>query len=675
MIKRESLVRKYNPIIKGMDCHSPLTVGNGSFAVTVDITGLQTFYDEYKDSMPLLTMSDWGFHSFKNEKGGYYTLDDLEMTEYKSNGKTVKYPVRKTERNGAVYEWLRANPHRFNLCRLSIFLDGKRINPEELEDSEQVLDMYTGIITSKYRLAGNAVKVTTCVASSDTIGVKIESGLCRKRLVVLLDFPYASETITGSDFEAEEKHTTKLIEDSGREYIYRKLDDTEYYCHVNGGVYLKQTGKHEVTISNSNSDRNISFALSLGRKKENMSSIAFKQAVEESSFRYYSFWNLGAIVDVTDSEDERKEELQRRIITSMYLLATQDMGCLPPQETGLSCNSWYGKFHLEMHPIHQAWLALYGRGYYLEKSLAFYCHNLDKAKENAERNGYKGARWPKMTSPEAYDSPSVIAPLLVWQQPHVIYMCDLLYRSRYSDKRVEVPKETESEFLEKYKEVILETAEFMKDFLIYDANKDIYEMPAPLYSVQEKGDPEAIKNPPFECLYFSFGLKKAKEWLEKLGIEKEEYGIIAEKLAKPYIKNGLYQAYEGCDDTYERLNLDHPAHLFIYGWIMADYNKKILSDSLEKYDSTWDLKSLWGWDFALLAMTYSRLERFEDAFDALLKDTEKNTYVANGHNAQVSNPNLPLYLPGNGSLLLAMSVLKSCKGWYVVKEGLMDYPY
>lgn len=675
MIQRESLVRKYNPIIKGMDFRSPLTVGNGDFAATIDVTGLQTFFDEYKENMPLLTMSNWGFHSFKNDDGGYYSLKDIEMTEYKSAGRRVKYPVERTLNNEKIYDWLRVNPHRFNLCRMSIFLDGERISVSDVEGSRQVLDMYTGVVTSKYKLDGNTVTVTTCAGTTDTIGVKIQSDLCRNRLTVMLEFPYAKEDITGSDFSAKKKHTTKIVEKSGREYIYRKLDETEYYCHVNGNVYLNEKDLHCIEISNSNKDRTLSFAVSFGIEADKIMSSTFKQAMEESVFRYYSFWNLGAMVDVTDSEDKRKEELQRRIITSMYLLATQDMGSLPPQETGLTCNSWYGKFHLEMHPVHEAWLALYGRGIYLEKSLKFYIDNLDKAKENAKRNGYKGARWPKMIGPDGYDSPSPIAPLLTWQQPHVLLMCDLLYQSRYSKKRVEVPKEPEMDFLLRYKDVIKETAEFMADFLVYNEEKDVYEMPSPLYSVQEKGDPGVIKNPPFECLYFSFGLKKAYEWLERIGIKEEEYKKIAEKIAKPYVSNGLYQAYEGCDNTYSILNLDHPAQIFIYGWIMADYDKKILTDSLKEFDRTWDMKSLWGWDFAFLAMTYSRLGRFEDAFNQLLKDTEKNTYVANGHNAQVSSKNLPLYLPGNGSLLLAMSVLKSCKGWYVVKEGLMDYPY
>ena len=42
-----------------------LTVGNGDFAFTADLTGLQTFNNSYPggSSFPLLTLSNWGWHS------------------------------------------------------------------------------------------------------------------------------------------------------------------------------------------------------------------------------------------------------------------------------------------------------------------------------------------------------------------------------------------------------------------------------------------------------------------------------------------------------------------------------------------------------------------------------------------------------------------------------------
>ena len=54
------------------------------------------------------------------------------------------------------------------------------------------------------------------------------------------------------------------------------------------------------------------------------------------------------IVDFGLCKDPRARELERRVVLSQYLLAIQDAGDTPPQETGLTYNSWFGKFHLEM---------------------------------------------------------------------------------------------------------------------------------------------------------------------------------------------------------------------------------------------------------------------------------------------------------------------------------------
>ena len=50
----------------------------------------------------------------------------------------------------------------------------------------------------------------------------------------------------------------------------------------------------------------------------------------------------------------------------------------------------------------------------------------------------------------------------------------------------------------------------------------------------------------------------------------------------------------------------------------------------------------------------------ETAIKALLTDTQKNTYLKQGHNFQTSD-RLRLYLPGNGALLTAVAMM--CAGW------------
>ena len=85
-INRRSLVTRHNPVITRPDPTAPLQIGNGEFAFTADVTGLQTFGDVYERGMPLGTMAQWGWHSFPNPAG--YKLDDV-LTPYDSHGRSV----------------------------------------------------------------------------------------------------------------------------------------------------------------------------------------------------------------------------------------------------------------------------------------------------------------------------------------------------------------------------------------------------------------------------------------------------------------------------------------------------------------------------------------------------------------------------------------------------------
>ena len=94
-----------------------------------------------------------------------------------------------------------------------------------------------------------------------------------------------------------------------------------------------------------------------------------------------------------------------------------------------------------------------------------------------------------------------------------------------------------------------------------------------------------------------------------------------------------------------------------YGLIKGRVDSEIMRTTLHKIIECWEYKSLWGWDFAMMAMTAVRLGEPETVIDILLKDTLKNRYVASGNNWQESREDLPLYLPGNGALLLAVPIM------------------
>jgi hypothetical protein len=55
----------------------------------------------------------------------------------------------------------------------------------------------------------------------------------------------------------------------------------------------------------------------------------------------------------------------------------------------------------------------------------------------ATQQGYEGTRWPKMTDISGIDSPSTIGGYLCWQQPHLIYFTESLYRKRPSQETLD----------------------------------------------------------------------------------------------------------------------------------------------------------------------------------------------------------------------------------------------
>ena len=57
-IDRHALVTRHNPVIRAFNPDAPLTVGNGNFAFSCDITGLQTFGAQHQQCVDLRRVLD-----------------------------------------------------------------------------------------------------------------------------------------------------------------------------------------------------------------------------------------------------------------------------------------------------------------------------------------------------------------------------------------------------------------------------------------------------------------------------------------------------------------------------------------------------------------------------------------------------------------------------------------
>lgn len=653
-IDRAKLVRRHNPVQRTLDPMAPLSVGNGEFAFTADLTGLQTFPEAYEAGIPLCTQSQWGWHSFAAPAG--QPPRGFGMTEYDTHGRMVGYPTGSTGQKD-LFNWLRENPHRLNLGRLALRLkksDGSVGHAADLAEPEQTLDLWAGLLTSKFQFDGVPVKVeTACHPELDLVAVAIESPLlAQKRLEVVLTFPYGSPAVNASDWTRPQAHiTTRRTVSPMESVLERRMDGTEYTVRTGyDAAELTEEAPHTFTFRPRTGTTKIAVRCLFSGGTTPPAIPPAAAVFQAAKQGWAKFWITGGAVELDGSDDPRARELERRIVLSQYLTAIQCAGSLPPQETGLTCNSWYGKFHLEMHWWHAVHFVYWDRAPLLERSLDFYRRNLGSAQKLAMRQGYRGARWPKMVGPDARDSPSPIGPLLIWQQPHPIYYAELCYRAKPSTAT-----------LVRYRDVVYQTAEFLSSFAWLDPKRGEYVLGPPVIPAQENHPPKETWNPTYELSYFRWALEAAQQWRLRSGLPREpKWEDVRTKLAPLPVKDGLYLAHENCPQTFTERNRDHPSMLAALGVLPGPgVDRETMRRTLRKVMSSWKWPDTWGWDYPMTAMTAARLGEPEIALDALLLDTPKNRYLPNGHNYQ--RPGLHLYLPGNGGLLTAVALM--ARGW------------
>lgn len=649
-INRKAVVTRNNPNVKAIDKLASLSVGNGGFAVTVDATGLQSFPETYSPGVPLGTMSDWGWHSFKNPEN--FKEEESWKTYNFGRGHNEIYATQAKDdkRSKDALNWYRVNPHRLHLGTVGLALGN---DPKQIKDIDETLDMWRGKITSHFNYKGTHYDVeTVCDPERDMLATNIES---TGKIAIDLRFPYPTggHCDDACDWTKDALHSTTIIKQTANSaFIKRVIDETTYYVtlHWQGKAKIKKTGKNRLQLATSNKQLSLTCEYSEQPSEANKT---FAE-VEKASAEYWNkYWNKGAIVDFSECKDPRAKEMERRVVLSQYLLAIQDAGDTPPQETGLTYNSWYGKFHLEMILWHQAQFALWGHPELLDRSLSWYFKAEENARKIAERQGFKGVRWMKMTDPWAGEAPSSVGSFLIWQQPHLIYLAELLYRANPSPQ-----------ILKKYARLVDETAEFMGDFATYDKANDRYVLKGCI-AAQETLPAATTVNPPFELSYWHCALQIAQQWRERLGEKRNaHWDDIIKKISPLASKDSLYLAAETQPDTYqnERMYSDHPAVMGAVG--LLPFNSDQVDPAKMKKTEQWIWKNWkwetsWGWDYPMMAMGAARMGEPENAVGALLMKQTKNTYLINGHNYQ--SDRLRLYLPGNGGFLMAVAMM--CAGW------------
>jgi hypothetical protein len=645
-IDREALVKRHQITLDQISGSELLQVGNGEIAYGIDSTGLQTFFGN--------TMSHWGWHSVPCPVEGSYSALKLEKFDF--HGRELPYRTSaKGQEN--LFAWMRENPHRINLGRLRFLIkkkDGTLIEPKDVQKIKQTLNLWEGTIDSNYEIEGEPVHVQTCAEPlTGSLAVTIETNLIKQeRLQIEWAFPYGSPNNSGADWEKPENHQTTIQQQTQyRAVIKRQLDGAVYYAAAvwQPDTPLSEIAPHTLVLTPDKSKSVFSFSAVYSPNQETLEAAPFDIALQSSKASWQNFWKTGGAIDLSESSDPRWKELERRIVLSQYLLAVNESGSLPPQESGLFNNSgWYGKFHLEMHWWHGAHFGLWNRWAAFDKSLKWYRDILPKAKELAASQGFAGARFPKMIGPNAEDAPSGVGPLLIWQQPHPIFYAEMEYR-------LAPTKET----LEKWRDVVQEAAAFMADFAFFDTATNRYILGPPLKTVPENNNPKTTLNPAFELSYWRSGLRMAQTWRERLGLPREKHwDDILQKLAELPQHDGVYLLQENLLDTYTKQNWEHPSLIGMAGMLPADgTDPVIMKQTVRRVWTTWQWNRCWGWDFPMMAMAAAKNGEPKIAIDALLHPSHKNGMNKAGLSTGGPFP----YFPSNGGLLYAIAMMAA--GW------------
>jgi protein-glucosylgalactosylhydroxylysine glucosidase len=687
-IDRKALVTRHSPHLDKFNFASPLSVGNGEFAFTADPTGLQTFFPEYEKAMPLCTQSQWGWHSFPMPRG--MSIADMKLEEFDTAFGRIGYPNSSKDCK-EIYAYGRQNPHRLHLGRIGFDIrnaDGRRAEIADISDIDQTLDLWAGLLTSSYKVGSSAAKVLTAVhPNKDMFAARIDSQmLSEARMAIELEFPGPlpnavttsgqakedsaeldgwvppdkwSDFITAADWSHPEKHRTfvtfrQTAREGGRADFLRAMDNDKYFVALKwkGNATLTQSGPHKFILRPID-EIGFEFVCVFSPQPARDILPTAAETFEAAKCHWAAFWSTGGAVELAGSTDPRANELERRIVLSQYLTAIQCSGTTPPQETGLTCNSWYGKYNLEMHYWHAQHFPLWGRPHLLQRSLWWYQYHLPRARRMAKRVGLKGARWTKLYGPDDWDLECPgLGPTLIWCQPHPIGYAEMMYKSR-----------PEKETLDQYKDVVLETAECMASFAVWDDARKRYILAPPIVAAQECYPKATVLNPTYEVAYWRWGLEMGQTWRERLGLGRDaKWDEILAKLAPLPVFDGVYVGHENAPDTFKNFNVDHPTMLSPLGMLPGGKHVDIetMRRTLHKVLKEWNLaKKSWGWDYPMIAMTAARLGEQKIAVDSLLNELPQNQFVANGHNPTRSD--LSCYLPANGALLMAVSMMAA--GW------------
>ncbi|KAL4894860.1 Six-hairpin glycosidase-like protein [Aspergillus ambiguus] len=670
-IDRERVVTRYNVIRTSLIDNetTPLQVGNGAFSYSADSTGMQSF-------LPFNTLSSWAWHNDSLPADGE-NIRDYHGVAMETHGRPVYYDIPDNSLPGAS-QWPISNPNRINLGRIGLRYKGHTLSESLITDPRQELDVWNGVITSTFKVDGEDVQVKTHGDfESDSVAFEINSELVSSGdLIVEMDFPYPPIHTTAYKFEVfvgvydfPMNHTTSIVGKVERNaaHIYHQLQETDYFVNLRWppssplGLSKPENAtineRHRYLLKPATNSQEITFTANFSPEKQ----LADKPSaiIRRNAAGWNNYWKAGGFVDLTLSSNSKADELQRRIILSQYHVRVNSAakGQLP-QESGLMNNGWYGKFHMEMAVWHAAQFATWGRQSHFDDIFPhIYETLLPSSIARARSMGWDGARWPKMTEiGTGVSSPGGINGLLLWQQPHPMYLAELAYQ-------VSPTRQT----LQKWDRVLTNTADYMASYPWKNSTSGYFDLGPPAYGVTENTPPTESLNLAYEIAYWRYGLDIARGWKKRLGETiPAKWTIVAQHLAPPPQVDGIYAVYEGLNGSWwqdTELNGD-PRSLIMLQGILPDTPAVNTNVSLKTAERVWDVwtdDKIRGWGRPVLAINAARLGYPERAIYHLTAYDYWKFDDAGFAERGGDGGTPPPYMPGNAGFLYAVAYMAA--GW------------
>ena len=274
-----TLVRKNNIVNSVIDSMSSMSVGNGHFIFSADITGLQTFPDFYSGGIPLITRSDWSSY-IGNLPGGTsysYQLGNVGLRVLKKNG--------------------------------------IEISTTDIEAPVQSLNMSTGEIESMFRIEDTPVHLkTVCHSDYDMISVKIISELIRKKqLSIKIDFSDRASSLPDTSYRSSRRNTTEVLSDTNNMAIFeRNLNNDKYRVMIwLNDAHLINVSQHVYYLEPDRSDSTYSFSCQFLNNPEDGRIQDFGETETASRKGWEKFWITNGNTDFRKIEEAQSNTAYR----------------------------------------------------------------------------------------------------------------------------------------------------------------------------------------------------------------------------------------------------------------------------------------------------------------------------------------------------------------------------